>query len=591
MQSPVDATTLIVIPCCAAKATGGANLALQDPLGASLSEAAYAQLCHARRSVLSGIRNSPDLLTDAFSKNRALVEGPDFASDANSGRYLPALERYTGNLYAVPGLRTKLYASLSDDNAPRVLILSALYGPLHLLSQIQDYNLRMDQAPARIWQKAYLPLLEHYVSTQGIRSIVLLVGSMTAYYRVASQAAFDLLRRGRIATASQYHVLDGNTRATPIEHGRILLDLLSGQRPSSTRIERRDVGGRASALPYRPSPVVTGAPMRLANTVPLSKAPETHPAPRMQRAPRPNASPSEIAHTKARNVHNAADNVPRDGNSSTKLPVVTSPHIIQPPVSTPTTFSLPALTSAALQAQKLPGISADRSRFDELLRRLMTGVDQGLPLARLLEIGRLPDRGVYFFLDSATPNTQEQWHICRVGTHAVSLGSKSTLRARLQAHLGTRTGSGNHRGSIFRLHVGNALLQRDQRDIATWGKGSVAPHELRTNPALREAEAQHEKQVSDYMAQLPVLWLAVPDEASPASERSIIERNAIALLSRDAQLSAAHPNGWLGEHSPRREIRGSRLWNLNYVDDEYNPSFLALLERSVGYTLASQSGS
>jgi len=80
-------------------------------------------------------------------------------------------------------------------------------------------------------------------------------------------------------------------------------------------------------------------------------------------------------------------------------------------------------------------------------------------------------------------------------------------------------------------------------------------------------------------------------EASSASERSIIERNAIALLSRDAQLSAVLPNGWLGEHSPRREIRGSRLWNLNYVDDKYDPGFLTLLERSVGYTLASLSGS
>jgi hypothetical protein len=530
-------------------------------------------------------------LTDAFSKNRALVEGPDFAGDVNTGRYLPALERYTGNLYAVPGLRTKLHASLSDDNAPRVLILSALYGPLHPLSPIQDYNLRMDQVPARIWQKAYLPLLDHYVSTQGIRSIVLLVGSMTAYYRVASQAASDLLRRGRITAASQYHVLDGNTRATPIEHGRLLVDLLSGQRPSSTRIERRDIGDRASALPYRSSPVVVSAPTPLANTVPLSKAPETHAVPRMQRAPRPNASPSEIAHARTRNVHNVANSVPWDGNPSTMPPVVTSPPIIRPPICISYTSSLPALTSGTTQAQKLPGISADRSRLDKLLRRLMTGVDQGLPLARLLEIGRLPERGVYFFLDSATSNTQEQWHICRVGTHAVSLGSKSTLRARLRAHLGTRTGSGNHRGSIFRLHVGNALLRRDQREIVTWGKGAVAPPELRTSQALREAEAQHEQHVSDYIAQLPVLWLAVPDEASPSSERSIIERNTIALLSRDAQLSAALPTGWLGEHSPRREIRGSRLWNLNYVDDEYDPGFLALLERSVGYTLASQSGS
>jgi hypothetical protein len=217
----------------------------------------------------------------------------------------------------------------------------------------------------------------------------------------------------------------------------------------------------------------------------------------------------------------------------------------------------------------------------------MTGVDQGLPLARVLEIGRLPERGVYFFLDPTTSNERDQWRICRVGTHVVSLGSKSTLRARLRAHLGTRSGSGNHRGSIFRLHVGNALLRRDQREIATWGIGSVAPPALRTSQVLREAEARHEQQVSDYIGKLPVLWVAVPDEASPTSERSIIERNAVALLSRDAQSSALPPNGWLGEHSPRREIRESRLWNVNYVDDNYDPSFLPLLERAVTDTLVS----
>ena len=160
------------------------------------------------------------------------------------------------------------------------------------------------------------------------------------------------------------------------------------------------------------------------------------------------------------------------------------------------------------------------------------------------------------------------------------------MRARLRAHLGTRSGSGNHRGSIFRLHVGNALLRRDQREIATWGIGSVAPPALRTSEVLREAEARHEEQVSDYIGQLPVLWVAVPNEASPTSERSIIERNAIALLSQDAQRSVTSLNGWLGEHSPRREIRESRLWNLDYVTDDCDPSFLALLERAVVHTLA-----
>lgn len=584
MPPKADASTLIVIPCCCAKASGGTKVAMEAPLATSLSDTVYAQLCGARRAVLAGIQSEPDLLTDAFTKNRALVDGPDFGGHSNSGRYLPALERYTGNLYAIPGLRARLYASVADRNAPHVLILSALYGPLHPLSPIQDYNLRMDQAPARIWRTALLPMLEQYVSTQSIRSIVLLVGSETAYYRVASRTASDLLRRGRIAEASQYHILDGNTRATPVEHGRILLDLLSGRQPSSTRTERRGIDGVQRAVPYRSPTVTLNVPAPVPNTASPRNAPATQAPPRMRRAPPPNASATE-ARVAARNMLNVTNAASAPGPTPQPR-VETSPPPIPQSAMTAVMSSQPARTPAPMQAPGVAGRSTHRPRFDELMRCLMTGVDQGLPLARLLESGRLPERGVYFFLDPTTSNERDQWRICRVGTHAVSLGSKSTLRARLRAHLGTRSGSGNHRGSIFRLHVGNALLRRDQREIATWGVGSVAPPALRSSDVLREAEAQHEQQVSEYIGQLPVLWVAVPDEASPASERSIIERNTIALLSQDAQHSAMPVNGWLGEHSPRREIRESRLWNLNYVEDDYDPDFLAVLEHAVARTLA-----
>ncbi len=78
-----------------------------------------------------------------------------------------------------------------------------------------------------------------------------------------------------------------------------------------------------------------------------------------------------------------------------------------------------------------------------------------------------PQRGVYFFFedgelreDGFTPR------VVRVGTHALR-PSKSTLWGRLSQHKGSEGGSmpggGNHRGSIFRLHVGTALLEQDGR--------------------------------------------------------------------------------------------------------------------------------
>src|SRR5579872_6511727 len=70
-----------------------------------------------------------------------------------------------------------------------------------------------------------------------------------------------------------------------------------------------------------------------------------------------------------------------------------------------------------------------------------------------------PERGVYFFFedgecreDGSTPR------VTRVGTHAITSTSKTTLWSRLHTHRGQMDGGGNHRGSIFRKRVGEALL-------------------------------------------------------------------------------------------------------------------------------------
>ena len=99
--------------------------------------------------------------------------------------------------------------------------------------------------------------------------------------------------------------------------------------------------------------------------------------------------------------------------------------------------------------------------------------------------GRLswPDRGVYFFFeDGQTRSTSgEGARVVRVGTHAVSPGANSKLWQRLATHRGSkRTGAGNHRGSIFRLLVGSALIARDQLSICPqWGRGQAAPASIR----------------------------------------------------------------------------------------------------------------
>jgi len=140
-----------------------------------------------------------------------------------------------------------------------------------------------------------------------------------------------------------------------------------------------------------------------------------------------------------------------------------------------------------------------------------------------------PKRGVYFFFEPGELRTDsgDGLRVVRVGTHAVSTGSKSTLWARLSQHRGTKTGAGgNHRGSVFRLLVGAAMGTRNQQLAApTWGKGQSAPK------SIREKEEDLEREVSRYIGRMPFLWMEADDTPSSESVRAYIERNAIALLS------------------------------------------------------------
>jgi hypothetical protein len=72
----------------------------------------------------------------------------------------------------------------------------------------------------------------------------------------------------------------------------------------------------------------------------------------------------------------------------------------------------------------------------------------------------IPDSGVYLFFDEQETRLKDigQLRIVRVGTHGVAAGSKASLRSRMRTHLGTASGEGNHRSSIFRLHAGRALI-------------------------------------------------------------------------------------------------------------------------------------
>ena len=187
-----------------------------------------------------------------------------------------------------------------------------------------------------------------------------------------------------------------------------------------------------------------------------------------------------------------------------------------------------------------------------------------------------PRRGVYFFRepDEARTNSGTGPRIVRVGTHALKAGSKTELWDRLKQHRGSvRSGRGNHRGSIFRLTVGTAVVERDGLACPSWDtcRGRV-PREV------RQRELELEKAVSNVIGAMPFLWLAIEDEAGPASLRGYVERNSIALLSNLGKEAIDPPSRtWLGGHCDREKVRAAGLWNSNHADERYDPAFLDTL--------------
>lgn len=201
-----------------------------------------------------------------------------------------------------------------------------------------------------------------------------------------------------------------------------------------------------------------------------------------------------------------------------------------------------------------------------------------------------PDRGVYFFFaPEETRTNSDQLRLTRIGTHAVASGSQASLWNRLRTHRGptrgTFEGGGSHRASVFRRHVGAALSERDglNDEYPEWGVGSSTSREL------RKAEHDLEQRVSSIIRHLPFLWVEIDDAPGLDSDRAYVERNAIALVSNYGRTPIdSRPDDWLGMHNPAEEIHESGLWNVNHVDEAYDPAFLDILKDYINGSAASQ---
>lgn len=229
----------------------------------------------------------------------------------------------------------------------------------------------------------------------------------------------------------------------------------------------------------------------------------------------------------------------------------------------------------------------DTKRLYTLLDRLETASGGKGHLNELGTASRWPRRGVYFFFEPSEnrSGSGDGPRLVRIGTHALGTGARSTLHQRLRQHAGRSGGAGgNHRGSIFRLLVGEALIARGDCPACTsWGvKGDISKAAAALavdRQDLASSEGPVEAAVSAWLARLPFLWLPIDDEPGPDSLRGYIERNTIALASCHSGEPIDPPSSaWLGHFSGRTRVRQSGLWNQRHVEDAYEPAFLDVLQ-------------
>jgi len=215
------------------------------------------------------------------------------------------------------------------------------------------------------------------------------------------------------------------------------------------------------------------------------------------------------------------------------------------------------------------------ARFYEIMDNLKAQLGGYYYLSECSGKTKLPMRGVYFFFENGETREDNTGLRCvRVGTHAVSERSKTTLWNRLKTHKGNNNFTGNHRRSVFRLLLGEALKTRNSVLIEAcpyWAKGSSLPKEVRDNEDLLQSEIELEIMVSKITTAMPFLFINIDDQLGTKSRRAVIEKASIMLLTNWIEPKHNLPSkSWLGHSSSHEKIRLSGLWNRDYIDSSFS---------------------
>jgi len=209
--------------------------------------------------------------------------------------------------------------------------------------------------------------------------------------------------------------------------------------------------------------------------------------------------------------------------------------------------------------------------MSELCRWLHEQIEV-LPLISFpFDVNLLPLNGIYFFYERG-----ETWghggskpRIVRVGT-----ARDGNFRSRVAEHYLLKESKMNfgpnqpapHERSIFRKHLGMALLNKAHDPYLSIWKVDLTPRSARDELASRrdivkeksiEAEATRRLR-----ANFSFRYITIEGEESRMGSKGL-ERVLIGTLAR---CSSCEPSEtWLGKFSPKREIRESGLWLVQHL--------------------------
>jgi len=215
-----------------------------------------------------------------------------------------------------------------------------------------------------------------------------------------------------------------------------------------------------------------------------------------------------------------------------------------------------------------------------------------LPIIRFpFDLASLPNNGIYFFYEDS-----EHWshggkrpRIVRVGTH-----KDGNFRSRIAEHfvLDERkmnfdtTTLAPHERSIFRKHIGRALLNRSNDPyLKVWNIDFTSKASRERDAHLRDIgkEKTVECEITALLRKYFSFRYIVVAQESVRMGVSGIERKLIGTV---AQCSECSPSRvWLGNQSPQPQIRETGLWLIHHLKTPtLSPAEMNLLAKAIGDT-------